>query len=67
MADIDPSVWLFCGAVAGAFVAWMVLRGKAADAYRHGAAEGDSERATIAERLSGVEAQLQEARATIIA
>lgn len=54
MVDIDPSVWLLAGGVAGAAVAWWVLRGKTRDAYRLGRAEGDAGRLAAEERAARV-------------
>ncbi len=67
MPEIDPTVWLGAGVAVGAFVAWMIARSRIADAYRHGRADTDAERATLAERLAGAERNLADAKAALVA
>ena len=48
MAALDPTAWLGAGIVIGWLFTWMVLRGKAADAYRHALAAAPGRRLSLA-------------------
>jgi DNA recombination protein RmuC len=64
-------MWIFAGAAAGAFLTWLVMRAIGRNAYQHGfdhgRSESEGERATLGERLAGVERQLAEARSALAA
>src|SRR6478735_1691379 len=66
MSGLDPTAWLGAGIVIGWLFTWLVLRSKAADAYQHGQAEGESEkqseRAVALERAAASERALAEAK-----
>ncbi len=49
----------------GGFLAWLILRTKIQEARTQGKMEGESERATLLERLQGREEQLKEVRGSL--
>jgi DNA recombination protein RmuC len=63
MSDLDPTAWLGAGMVVGGVVAWLVLRGRIADAFRHGQAEAEADTAAASERAAAAERALAEAKA----
>lgn len=63
-ALIYISIFLF-GAAAGAVMGWLVLRANAAREYQRGRGEGDTQLATLAERLAGRDAASEELKSKI--
>ena len=53
------------GAAIGGAICWLINRGKVKTEYERARRESETERATILERLSGKEAQIEELRETI--
>ena len=62
MENLASILILLIGLAVGAIVAWLVLRTKLKYEYDRARAEGESERATLAERILGKDHQLQELR-----
>ena len=58
MEVLLPASMLVLGFVVGAFSLWLISRTKLRYEFERGRAEGDTERATLIERLSGKEGQL---------
>jgi DNA recombination protein RmuC len=58
MEVLLPASMLVIGFVVGAFSLWLLSRTKLRYEFERGRAEGDTERATLVERLSGKEGQL---------
>ena len=56
---------LALGLVVGAFSLWLLSRTKLRYEFERGRAEGDTERATLIERLSGKEGQLRDAQESL--
>jgi DNA recombination protein RmuC len=70
---LDPSVWFVAGAAAGMLLAWLMVRNRSAEHYRHGYEEAkgeaqedraanEAERATLTERLAANDRTLAELR-----
>lgn len=62
MSILLPLVLLMTGSALGAGLAWLLSKGRLAHVERLARAEGEAERATLAERLRGREAEVQELR-----
>ena len=60
MEVLFPASMLALGFVVGAFSLWLLSRSKLRYEFERGRAEGDTERATLIERLSGKEGQLRD-------
>lgn len=60
MEVLLPASMLVLGFVAGAFSLWLLSRTKLRYEFERGRAEGDTERATLIERLSGKESQVSD-------
>ena len=60
MEVLLPASMLVVGIVVGAFSLWFLTRTKLSYEFERGRAEGETERATLIERLSGKEVQLRE-------
>jgi DNA recombination protein RmuC len=60
MEVLLPASMLMVGIVIGAFTLWVLTRTKFSYEFERGRAEGDTERATLIERLSGKDTQLHE-------
>jgi DNA recombination protein RmuC len=60
MEVLLPASMLVVGAVAGALTIWFLNRTKLSYEFERGRADGDTERATLIERLSGKEDQLRD-------
>src|SRR6266568_4257248 len=63
MENLVAILTLLIGLAVGAMVVWLVLRTRVKYEYDRARAEGESERATLAERILGKDSQLQEQRA----
>jgi DNA recombination protein RmuC len=70
---LDPMMWLVAGAAAGAIFTWFMLKNRAAEHFRHGYDEaqqearaehaiGETNQATLTERLAANERSLSELR-----
>ena len=61
-----PTIALFLiGAATGGAICWLINRGKIKTEYERARRESESERATILERLSGKEAQIEDLKETL--
>jgi DNA recombination protein RmuC len=62
MDNLVPAGALILGLLIGAAAIWLVFRTRLKYEYDRARAEGESERATLAERIAGKDRQLQESR-----
>lgn len=65
MNQILPTLLFLIGAVAGAGLAWWLMRGRIVQAAERAAMQTEPERAALAERLRATEQQLQQGRADV--
>jgi DNA recombination protein RmuC len=64
MGNLGTILTFLIGLAVGAIAVWLLLRTKPKYEYDRARAEGESERATLAERILGRDSQLQELRET---